>query len=393
MKYKLFYKELFGSKTKVIIFAVISLLMYSLIGIQVLLSTQNSTSTITPDLEFYGTQYGEAILFDKYNPIDSNFKQFLTEKGEDSFECYDVIERNIITVRKENSLENITYRLISFDYKFIKNKLEKELLYGNIPTENENEILVGAYIAKAFDFKIGESTSKKTASLKGLGAVDIYFDLSGNFKEMDYRVSGILNATNDILDYCVIIPYETQPNITPNSEWVYFTSDNSEQIYKESLVQDNTNFFSEYSLGGVAENFQNNNNGIVNLLLNISYIFLLVIVLSYLIISYIVKGINRKLGILKALGLSDGYIFKCYLLGIIIIQLFSLFLSILLSYFLCIGLNGFISDSYGYDVNIYRIEISFFIVLIMMFIIVILSMWSILRYKITKISPKVAMEN
>lgn len=391
MKFKLFSKELFGGKKKLVIFCIISILIYLLVAIQVVLSAQTSECVAVPDIVFSGKMVGSAISYEKYGSIQMGFADLIVSELEDKADAYELIERNIITVQKKNSLESVTYSVFACPHSFFENKLSTLMNEGTIPAEGKRQAIIGGYLAKAFDIGVGDVIAKKGVNLANLGMVDIVLDLSGEFKEIEYEVVGILGDTEGYFDYAFLIGSETQAGIPCNTVWTYFLSDDAIELYVKRIVNSGMSLLSENGIGYVSEPYHYKEQGIFSLILRNSYLFLLVVVFSYMLLAYVLKGVTYKLGIMKAIGISGQYIYKCYFTGIFVIQIVSYLLSFAAMYFLCSGLNRSISKAYGYDVNLYRITFNMFFVVTMMLVITLATFWLSLYYKINHIKPKVAM--
>lgn len=390
MRFKLFSKELFGGTKKLMLFCIVSMLVYIIVAFQLLLST-SAKSEFGPDVIFYGQPSETWVSFEKYADLSNDTVKKVSDKMDGTASVYGLVERNIITVQRENSLENITYTMYGATQDFIKLQLEMYLQEGRLPADGVNEVLVGGYFAKAFELQIGDTVSVKTVNLTNLGQIDISFDLSGENSSDKYTVVGIIGNTGGYFEYSAIVPRETQSDVGINSVWIYFTGETASEQYVSEFVNDKTSFFANSGISVTAEPFQNKNTGILSTVLSSGYIFFIVIVLSYLMISYIFKGLSRKLGVLKAIGVSGSYIFKCYFIGVMLIQVISYLLSMLLLEITCRYLNNMISDAYGYVVSIYSINIEMVVFLGLMFLTMVGSFGICLYLKINYTKPKAAM--
>lgn len=391
MKFTLFSKELFGGRKKLVIFCFISFLIYLLVAIQVVLSAESSGCVAVPDVVFSGKIDGNAISYEKYGNIKMGFADLIVGELEDKADVYELIERNIITVQKENSLESVTYSIFACSHSFFEDRLSALMSEGTIPLEGIRQAVIGGYLAKAFHIEVGDVITKKSVNLANLGMVDIVLDLSGDFREIEYEVVGILDDTEGYFDYAFLIGGETQGNISCNTVWVYFLSDDVIDLYIEKIVETDKSFFSENGIGTVLEPYHHKEQGLFSLILKNGYLFLLAAVFSYILIAYVLKGVTYKLGIMKAIGISDQYIYKCYFTGIFVIQIVSYILSFVVVHFLCVLLNRSISEAYGYDVNLYRVTFNMFFVVTMMLVITLAAFHLSLYYRINHIKPKAAM--
>lgn len=391
MKFVLFSKEMFGGKKKLVIFTVLSILIYTIVAIQVVLTVKISDSAVVPDIVFSGLISGDVISFEKYGDIKSGFTEKIINELNGQAEAYELIERNLITVQKENSLESVTYSLFACPHNFFEERVSSMMYEGNIPQEGKRQAVVGGYLAKAFDIQIGDVITKKTVELPNIGDVEIVLDLSGDFEEIDYEVVGVLDATDGYFDYAFLIGSETQPGYQGNSIWTYFSDEKAADLYVENIVDAREPSFYEYGIGSVSETYRNKDSGLLSLILENGYIFMLVIVFSYIIIAYVLKGVTYKLGIMKAIGISNRYIYGCYFVGVSAIQLVSYILSILTMKCLCIGLNHTISVAYGFEVNIYHITFGMIFIMTLMLVVTLATFWVSLWYKINRIKPKMAM--
>ncbi len=391
MRFALFSKELFGGKKKLIMFCVFSVMIYLLVGIQIVMLVKTSNSAIMPDLIFTGSGFIDSMPFTKYQNINDGYSDAVDQALEHQSQSYNLIERNLITVTKLNSLENVNYSIFACDNNFLKDKLESEIIEGSIPEEGKMQAIVGGYFAKAFDIKVGDVVSKKFG-LGNLSDVSIVSDINGIFEDKyEYEIVGILDNTDGYFDYSFIIPSATQPGNQANTVWTYFDNTSVSDLYVEKFVNNGTIDFTEYGVHGISEKYQSKASGPFDLILNNAYIFLLVIVFSYILIAYVMKGVTYKLGVMKAIGVSNKYIYSCYFGGVFLIQIVSFIFGIGFMKVLCNGLNSMISESYGFTVNIYRITGNMVMIIILMLVVTLATFLLSLQNKINHIKPKIAM--
>jgi predicted lysophospholipase L1 biosynthesis ABC-type transport system permease subunit len=110
-----------------------------------------------------------------------------------------------------------------------------------------------------------------------------------------------------------------------------------------------------------------------------------------LIISYLVKGINKKIGILKALGIKDSIIIKIFVGGLAWVSTVALSISILVVFVINYFINKQLSNFLGFSVTRYKITGNVLAYQVLIAIVLFAVIFFIIKYKTTRISPKVCI--
>ena len=111
----------------------------------------------------------------------------------------------------------------------------------------------------------------------------------------------------------------------------------------------------------------------------------------YLIISYFLKGTTTKIGLLKALGLSNRRIHAIFMNGYLIMLSFSVLIGYGLGLLAICKMNTYINDFYGFDAHTYQTESISYLLLLGEVIIFGLAIFINTYVKTILVQPKKAM--
>jgi predicted lysophospholipase L1 biosynthesis ABC-type transport system permease subunit len=145
------------------------------------------------------------------------------------------------------------------------------------------------------------------------------------------------------------------------------------------------------SIGNVSENFAAKESMGNQVKYYVLSELLIAVTLTYLIISFLVKGVSKKVGILKALGISDKTIIFIFIGGLTILLAFSFLISIAADIIVYTILNREYSKFLGFAVEKYKLSAEGILLQVMSALILLFSVYGIIQYKITRLSPNMCM--
>ena len=346
---KIFINVFFEKKRILISIMTIITALLSYVGIQVAYYSNKASILSSPDFVVYGQGdiYGSKgyELFNETYGLRNDTKEVL---GND-IKVYDMVVRNIVTKSCSGFFQKIDYWIYGLDDSFFNDIIKKELKEGRLPDKNKNEAVIGSYAANYFKLKVGDK-------------IKIPITLNKDMNEKDnekYIVTGIINENADFFKSGIFISKNTFEKengmVKENAVIGYFKEASSINKYKVSYSKLNE-LFKKYNIGTISENFHNKMDIKRNIIFNIFSVFLVITVILSLIILYLMKGIKKKIGLLKALGVSDKYILKVFIGGLAIVLIVSTILSTIITLLATIYINKSISSFLGFNIHLISVN-------------------------------------
>lgn len=349
-----------------------------------MISSASNSNDVLPDLDLYGRidQDGK-FRYKMYNPI-TGASEFVEDKLVGNNMIYESVCRNISTEEYDNLLFAIKYRIFGLEREYLDKVISDHLKEGRMPEHGKNEVIIGSYAQLYYDASVGDY-------------LDIPITLKDDFEEEDfsaYKVVGILKDTIDYFKGDVLIDkntfFEKQGEVEENFIMIYLDSRNAiesieilqeerNHMYKEYGVDQINTFFSQK----VGSNYSNIINTIVASLIGTAMIALLLL--------YVMKGLSKKIGTLKSLGIPTKKIIWSIGGGLATLVGMASVISFLLSYASKNYMNNNIEQRLGYKMELYTISsdvlLSVLLVDLMLLINVIIVITIICKF----ISPRNAM--
>jgi ABC-type lipoprotein release transport system permease subunit len=374
---KIFNKFLFERKSYLYLFSFVLAAFSLYTAIQGIFLSNQVESSIQPQIELYGSLDDDGIM--RYKLLNSvgNLASVLTEKLDKGIGVSGAVVRNMLTVN--NFAMRVDYWVWGLPDNRIKD-LSRYLSRGRIPDEGKSEVLIGGYAAKHFEVGVNDVLDM---TLKAE-------NLEGNTSE--YVVSGILNDSVDYYKGALIISKDHWINknghVDDNFILLYLQNDGEYKKAAEAIEN-----LDGKEMEGVSVNsrYQQSNwwqGGIIGRHVATLSIDAIVI---FMIISYTMKGISKKIGLLKALGLPDKYIAKSLYSGFLLISAPIVALSILAGFGFAFFLNRQASNFYGFPVVLYKFDLFTLANVIGLNILIIIAVMLTATYLSKKISPRDAM--
>lgn len=252
-----------------------------------------------PDVEIMGSQtetYPDTST--AYAGID-DFILKLDELTKPDTKIYSMIARDLYTFA--NPFYQVSFRIYGVETDFF-GQFEGELAYGDLPGTDKKEVLAGGNAALYYGLKVGDILNDKIKADIGLGAGD--YVVAGILEEKDrYYANGF---------YVLKDNFQNAGKMPENNMVMIYAPD--KQSYKE--LDDNIDEIkSAYELGAYVDNHNVKNrerNVRIREMLTTFAVSLLILELVYM---YISKGMEKKAGIVKALGIPDGRVLAVCGLG------------------------------------------------------------------------------
>jgi ABC-type lipoprotein release transport system permease subunit len=384
---KIFVDVFFEKKIILISFILIFIILLFYTGIQtVLLASQYSKQLISPDVQMSGSARADGVLdFKLYNDM-TGLSSSMRTSAKDEMNVYGVTCRNILTAQDEKTLDITFYWIYGVDDLFFDKELKSCLKDGRMPQKGAKEVVIGSYAARFYKVNLNDK-------------INIPVTLNSTYSKEDisqYRVVGILDDNISYFRGATFISKDTYKKLNPNVAFdenvllIYFKNSNGYKHY-EKILSTSKDLFEKYNIKGYQANYLEKNNTKLNLIISYSFIWIVGFIILYLLLSYILKGITKKIGLLKALGISDKYITKVFIGGIGACLMLSLGVAILGIIIVSQTLNYNLSKFYGFKVKIYTVKPFIYFLLIGLSIIIFLIIYLITKVKSSKISPRDAM--
>lgn len=377
----IFVREFMGTKLRMARLSVIMIMVYVLLSISLSLFLDNKAMNNVADVELRGTNKSSEITYEMYNDIDPIFNFFTEMDDNNDFNIYPVISRTLVTMQV-SPLKKVDLTIQAYEDKYLKDHLINKLIEGRLP-ENSKEIIIGGYFQKHYDLKVGDLLGSTV--LQGTSGLSMLFNISlyDNNTFEDYKIVGVIS--DDDLNFSIVRQYDG--NIKPNRMFIYFNNNHSYKKYTEIAelaAEQGLNSL----IGGQKDNYIIKKNASLNYIMTTVYISLLFITILMFTIMYIMKGTNRKIGILKALGIQDKVIIKIFANGFYILLTFSMLISVIIVNIIFYFMNKSINNFYGFDVNTYQYSWNIIITKIIYSLICYVMILVLIKLRTLMVTPK-----
>lgn len=389
MSYKLFVREFIGSRKKLIIISSIILVFLTVVGLMWINMSVNSVSGNEADVVICGQRDDNAYGFKLYDSIE-NIVSAAQVMDKNNVNVVASVERNIISIQNGNSLSNITCMVKGYDEGFIDNQIV--FSKGRGPESDKKEIAIGSNMAKMLGVSVGDSIGENEVEIAGIDGIGLAFTLESdveNYEYENYKVVGIIDENLKDFSYSFLIAYdEAQSTIIPNTLELYFKNEDAINEYKNFIDLCEKK---QIAIPSVSERFETKKNIKSQMLMNMIFVTIFSIVVLYLLIAYLCKGIERKLGLLKSFGITNKTIVSIFAGGLSFLVVIAYIISIVLIHIICYIQNTQLSNLVGYAVNRYKYSLNVYMVQLGLCCILICCVWGIIYWIIKTTSPKLSM--
>lgn len=385
MKKKLIMKVLFEKRKILVFFLLMCMFLIIYTSLQtVLLTSDRAAVASMPDFVFSGTVYQSedgTYPFIGYNDI-GGFADRAAEIAGDRADCYPVVYRSLYNYYDELTSIGFYGAVYGMSDKCIEQNIAGYLDQGALPADGKKEAVVGYYFAQRFHLALGDPIPQAITLSKEWTDDDLD----------QYVISGILKESiSDYFNGSAIISRDTFEKLNGPVE------DNMLMGYYRTGEDYDTVFLSmnaegpDYQVPEGKLNYKQKEFSQTKLLLNIAIVVLMSVFLLTAIVSYLMKGITPKVGLIKAIGVSTSYIISTFLSGILAVFVAALGGAVTLSYVIMYLMNNYVSKFYQFEVHSYRLTGMALLLDLFEFIFILVYVFLVTYMKCKMISPKEAM--
>lgn len=382
MGYKLFTSIIFEKQRFLALFILLITITLTILSIQVINLSNTLTENRIPDIVVKGKMDEDGVLRYKYYNDMPGFTAELKQKLGSSIEVYGITARSMCTMQDPLTNSRIEYTIYGVEQDFINKELSPNIADGSIPDAGQNEVIMGTYAKQFYKLSPNDKINQPITLKKDWSKDDLN----------RYTLSGVLNENMNFFRGAIFLAKETyDKNFGPTEDNLVFIYVNNEEDYNKALSLVYEIRKNNSAIGPILMNYYSKQMAKRNTIVGCVFAGIVCLTLILLLIAYLMKGISKKIGILKALGISNRYIIKVFMGGLLITLLVSSALSTVLTYAATLFLNYNISKFLGYKVEEYMMTgLSITSNLIFIFVCFTAIFISIYKYNM-KISPNEAM--
>ncbi|WP_163192190.1 ABC transporter permease [Clostridium thermarum] len=380
MQTKIFTRVFFGRKKFLILFFMVFSLAVLFINIQIMLTTNQSEQVATPDLTVSGRIDDDGIFrYKMYNDLPGFNEDLKEQVGEEEAAVYGLVCRNLMI--KNNAFNRIAYSIFGVQDSFFSTVLSKYIDKGRLPEQGKKEIVLGSLAAKFYELSVGDKFNFPISLNK-----EIEMD-----NKTEYVVSGILSDNVEYFKGGVFISketFESEYNKVDENMSLIYVSDRTSYDKVEKALQE---ISSQYGVGSIESFYSSNRSLKQSLILNITTMIAISLTFVLILLAFLLKGISKKIGLLKSLGILDTYIIKIFSIGIGIVSVLSTIIGLTGTYLLMGVLNRSVSDFLGYNVEKYKINNYVYMSSASLCILIFMAVFITIAVVSRRISPRDAM--
>lgn len=385
MKKKLIFRVLFEKKKVLVMVFIMCTFLITYTSVQTVLTTY-STDTIqtSPDFVFHGTVYQSedgSYPFIGYNDTGI-FREKAQEIAGNAAECYGVIYRSLYNYYDQ--LTNIGFfgALYGLPDDCMEKQIAPLVSQGRLPERNQKEAVVGYYFAQHFGIAIGDSVPQAITLSKTWSEADID----------SYTVCGIL--TENVTDYfngSALISRESFENMNGVQEENMLLGYLNNKDGYENMYLEMNNISKNYNVPEGKLHSKQKEYSNTGVILNVALIVFMSVVMLTAVISYLMKGITPKVGLMKATGISSSYIIRTFLTGILCVFLSAFVFGLLFSSMLLEIANNYIKSFFEFTVHRYQLSKTAIILDVFEGLFIVVYAFMVIYIKCKRITPKEAM--
>lgn len=223
----------------------------------------------------------------------------LEEISDQGTEIYSMIARDLYTFT--SPFYNVTFRIYGSEKNFFE-RFEGQLAYGTLPHEGKREVLVGNNAASYYHLNVGDVINEKVELDIGTG-------------NEEYIVSGIMEEDDRYFGngfYLLKENFHSFREIPEDNMVMIYAS--GKQTYKK-IAGSLDKLNAEKAFGTYVDNFKVKASEKNKFAVNIAYASIGSLLVLELVYLYISKGLEKKVGIIKALGIPDSRVLIICCLG------------------------------------------------------------------------------
>lgn len=383
IKFKLFVSILFSKKSILVLYIMVIIFLLTFLNFRLIESYNTMQQADMPDIVVKGKMDADGELKYKYYNDISDLADQLKSKLNGDIKIYSIVARSMMTERDPLTNNFIEYTIYGVSNEYLQNVLNKNIQNGSALENGGQQLLMGSYAKNYYDLKIGDKVNQPITLKKDWLQEDIgLYQLSGELSnQMSYFKGGIFLSREDF--------EEKYGKLNDNMIFIYVNDKNK---YNEALDLLQNIKMNDDSIGTINMNYYEKHSIIKNTILNCVSIGILSIIIILLLVSYLMKGSSKKIGILKALGMPNKILVSVFNGGMMIVLFLSMFLAFFTTEVLAMIYNSYLSNFYGFRVK--EFTFNFYCILADLILIFICFGALLMRvYRLTmKTSPKAAMQ-
>lgn len=383
IKFKLFVSILFSKKSILVLYIMVIIFLLTFLNFRLIDSYNTMQQADMPDIVVKGKMDADGELKYKYYNDISDLADQLKSKLNGDIKIYSIVARSMMTERDPLTNNFIEYTIYGVSNEYLQNVLNKNIQNGSALENGGQQLLMGSYAKNYYDLKIGDKVNQPITLKKDWLQEDIgLYQLSGELSnQMSYFRGGIFLSREDF--------EEKYGKLNDNMIFIYVNDKNK---YNEALDLLQNIKMNDDSIGTINMNYYEKHSIIKNTILNCVSIGILSIIIILLLVSYLMKGSSKKIGILKALGMPNKILVSVFNGGMMIVLFLSMFLAFFTTEVLAMIYNSYLSNFYGFRVK--EFTFNFYCILADLILIFICFGALLMRvYRLTmKTSPKAAMQ-
>lgn len=377
---KIFYRELIGKKRILYSIFLVFLFIYAIIAFLTHNFEEQLNKNNMPAAEYCGivdVNMQSKDLKELKDYIESN-------ESYSNIKVVSCMNSSILTM-SSGPLYSVNLDVNAFKDEYLNKKVKSMLSEGRLP-QNSKEILVGNYFLKYFGLNLGDNIGKSPLYHKDrvvLGYLHLELDKDFDIEQLkDYKIVGIID--NEYYKFSIIRRYE--PNYKSNKILFYFKNSNGYEQY-ESMSDDYNIGLMKNKLVGKQSLFYNISKT-VSLISTMIIEIVILFVIIILVLMYLTKGMKKKVGILKSLGINDKTIIKIFASNLLYLLIIIDIISIGVTFLIFNLLNNSINSYYGFVINTYQLSVLNIIVNVCFTLITYISIIVCIKLRTIKTTPK-----
>ncbi len=374
MRRKLFFNILFGKKSILVGFVLITFIFTTFAG-WIILEVEQMTrrSSSYPDL----TVQGRAPDFPhRYNNIDGLSAELIDLYGE-NMRIYGAMTKSMLHWVKGGY--TIHYMIYGVESSFFQKELAPYLMSGRLPLPGKKEILIGEAGKHYFNADIGDSV-EFSLSTKLLGEYEVVGILQDS---AEYYKGGIFVDVE-------VLEHEHGIDVGENLILGYFADLQSKAIFND-FVNEFQEILASYDIGTVELFYKIKEVRLRGIITTTILLLLLNCAVIYLMVGYLMKDLPLKVGLLKALGVSNSTINRTFMGGLAIALFLAFALTFSVLQYVVISQNNIASTMLGYDYEFLSIGLGLYLSFIIFAVVLLFSVYLMIRIKIFRFEPRVSM--
>lgn len=387
MLLKIASKIIFDKKRFVIAFALVCVILTTLMAFQSMSLRRNiSKSKSLPDFVFFGTVFQSQDgsypfkAFNETNQLATEIQKELGDRGE----VHRVVCRSLYNYYDERSNIGFSGYVYGLPEQYMEETFQHSLITGRLPEKGKKEAAVGVYFANRFHLEVGDPIPQSIT-------------LNATWDESDidaYVVSGIIGEDiNDMFIGSAIISLETFEEYNGKSEenalFGMFHQEDEElnlSMFIEFNQMAGNNQVPEGKLLYVKNNFETSKTIFFGVLVGVICLIILTI-----LVSLLAKGLSLKIGLMKAIGISESNIIRLFLRTMFLITIGAALLGGLLTCLISKGINAYVTDFYSFPASVFSMNTSTLLSIAVTALVVFLLVGISITVNAKKISPRSAI--